>query len=70
MELIPDAGVGAIAQPPPAGHPRAVAQLLSEPVPADAGGQDDQDVVEAGAVVKRESAEASAGGGGTAGVVA
>ena len=63
VELVPDTGGGPVAQSPPAAHPGAVAQLPWEPVPADAGDQHEADAVEAGSVVEREPAGASAGGG-------
>ena len=59
VELVPDTRDtrgGPVTQPPPAGHARAIAKLLWELVPADPGREDEQDAVQAGAIVERQPA--------------
>jgi hypothetical protein len=56
VKLLPHASALPVAQPPPAGHPRAIPQLLRQPVPADAGPEHEQDPVAAGPVIQRLAA--------------
>ena len=56
VELIPDTRGGPVTQPPPAGHPRAIAKLLWEPIPADPGRENEQDAIQAGPIVERQPA--------------
>jgi hypothetical protein len=52
VEPIPYPSLLPVAKPPPAGHPRAIAQLLWQSLPADPGGQHEQDAVQAAPVVQ------------------
>ena len=51
MQTIPDALGLPLPQSPPAGHATAVAELLRQVFPRDAGHQHEEDAVEGGAVV-------------------
>jgi hypothetical protein len=54
MQPLPDTGLLPGPQPPPAGHPRAVAELLGKVAPRDPGVQHVQDPVERLAIIERE----------------
>ena len=46
MQPLPDAGLLPVAQPPPAGHARAAAQLPRQLLPGDAGLEHEHDALE------------------------
>jgi hypothetical protein len=52
-QVVPDADGLPVTQPPPTGHPGAVAELLWEVTPVDPGEQHEQDPVQACSVVQR-----------------
>lgn len=56
MEPVPHPGLVPVPQPPPAGHARAEAALLREPLPLDPCVQEEQDPSETRAVVQRQPA--------------
>jgi hypothetical protein len=55
VQLLPDTGLLPRPKPPPAGDPRAVAELLGKVAPRDPGVQHVQDPVERLAIIERES---------------
>jgi hypothetical protein len=68
----PDAGLGPVAQPPPAGHPAAPDQCGGQLVPGDAGLEHEDDAGERGPVIDRPAARipvAAGLGGGSSGAI-
>jgi hypothetical protein len=53
VKLGPDAGLGPVPQPPPAGHSRTAEQAGGQLVPGDAGLEDEHDAGQSGTVIDR-----------------
>ncbi|BDM70032.1 hypothetical protein HEK616_35190 [Streptomyces nigrescens] len=52
VQPLPHSGVVPVPQPPPASHPRAEPELTGQPLPLDAGVEDEQDAAQHLAVLQ------------------
>jgi hypothetical protein len=59
VQLLPNPGLLPLAQPPPAGHSRAIAELGRQVAPGDSGVQDEEDSVQRRPVIEAFSTRIS-----------